>query len=112
MNLKILGLVIVGAGCIAALPAHASSTVDGALHGWNSGSAIWESGLSDSAHGSDFIPKTRHYGTGMRDLPPVIWRSPPLKAAAAPEIDQASAGVALTLLLGAVALLRARRHRA
>ena len=89
MKAKILGLVIAGAGCMAALPAYASLT----------GSIT-------------IVPETRHFGTS--DFQRIYnhgWKDPYPMPAAAPEVDPASAAAALTLLAGGLAFLRGRRRK-
>jgi len=103
MKSKILGLVIAGtAGCILALPAFASPMDHGVNHGQYS-----YAGYS--------TPDTRHFGTSdFQRVDDHIWGSrPPMPSpAAAPEFSQATAATALTLLMGGLAFLRARRRRA
>jgi hypothetical protein len=113
MKARILGLVIAGAGCLAAVPAFASSMADGGPHAQygsmgSHDSAGWRKDLWVNASSLDTRHEPKHFG----DDP--IWASPrpmPMPAAA-PEIDRSSAAVALTLLLGGLAFWRARRRRA
>jgi hypothetical protein len=122
MKSRILGLVIVGAGCLAALPALASPAGDGGPHAryfsiGKPDSSLWQKDLWVDPSNLDTRHETRHFGVsdfgrmndpdwGKRHLP-----MPMPTPAAAPEFNQASAAVALTLLLGGLAFVRARRRR-
>ena len=108
MKAKILGVVIVGAGCIAALPAFASPTSDGVPHARYS--SMGYDGDGGATWGTSH--ETRQFGANdfHRVETPPVWKRP-RPPMAAPEIDQSAGAVALTLLVGGLAFLRARRRR-
>ena len=115
MKARILGLVIVGAGCLAALPAFASPATDGVHARYAS---IRESDVKNGLADIDISHQARHFGAPIVDRGEHhdwgSWKpsDPTPTPAAAPEMSQSSAATALTLLLGGLALFCARRRRA
>jgi|SRR5579883_2951681 len=116
MKAKVLGLVIVAAGCLAALPAFASPTFDEVSQAQypsvgTDRDAIWESDIKNSPGGLDVSSKASHFGrSDYERVDDHTWKGP--RPMAAPEFGESPATAALTLLLGGLALLRARRRSA
>lgn len=122
MKSRILGLVIVGAGCLAVLPALAAPTPDGGHHAQYSsmgsqGSGGWKKDLWVDPNSLDTRHEARRFGVAdFSREDGHTWVSPqpmPMRMptpAAAPEFDRSAAAVALTLLLGGLAFWRARRR--